>query len=295
MIDLEWYRSFVAVYQAGTVTAAAKRLFRTQPTVSQHIAALETALGQTLFRREPRRMVANAEAQALYAQIIGPIEQLDKTQPGYGAPRAAPPTLRLGCPHDFFHTVLLGHLSELTTPVRLHFGATPQLLAQLEDDALDVVLATHPPDNSALAATAVYEETFRLVAPADTELADFATAPDNTAARDGLLGQTWLAYAPDLPIVRRFWRANFNERPPIEPRYVIPSLISLRDAVVLGMGVSLLPDYLLTQHIAQGKLCYADHGLRRVSNQLFWVQKDRPAPTAAAAALMATMMAALAP
>ena len=50
MADLEWYRSFVAVYRAGTVSGAARTRFLTQPAVSQQLAALESALGQAQFQ-----------------------------------------------------------------------------------------------------------------------------------------------------------------------------------------------------------------------------------------------------
>ena len=44
MVDLEWYRSFIAVYRFGTASGAAHALHLTQPGVSQHVAALEKAL-----------------------------------------------------------------------------------------------------------------------------------------------------------------------------------------------------------------------------------------------------------
>ena len=51
MVNLEWYRSFIAVIRAGTVSGAAQSLHLTQPAVSQHIAALESALGRSEERR----------------------------------------------------------------------------------------------------------------------------------------------------------------------------------------------------------------------------------------------------
>lgn len=57
MVNLEWYRSFVEVYRVGTTSGAVEILHLTQPAVSQHIAALESALGVVLFQRMPRRML----------------------------------------------------------------------------------------------------------------------------------------------------------------------------------------------------------------------------------------------
>ena len=73
MVNFEWYRSFVAVYQIGTVTGAAGALHLTQPAVSQHLASLEVSLGAKLFERKPRMMIPTDEGKALYSRIIGSI------------------------------------------------------------------------------------------------------------------------------------------------------------------------------------------------------------------------------
>ncbi len=51
--DLDWnlIKSFVAVAEAGSLSAAARSLRSSQPTLGRHVAELERALGVTLFRR----------------------------------------------------------------------------------------------------------------------------------------------------------------------------------------------------------------------------------------------------
>ncbi len=53
--DVDWslYRSFLAVMEAGSLSAAGRRLRISQPTMGRHIKALEAALGQSLFLRTP--------------------------------------------------------------------------------------------------------------------------------------------------------------------------------------------------------------------------------------------------
>jgi DNA-binding transcriptional LysR family regulator len=86
MNEVDWtlLRSFLAVVETGSLSAAATRIATTQPTLSRHVRDLETALGVTLFTRsvrglEPteaalgliddaRAMGAAAEALALKAQ-----------------------------------------------------------------------------------------------------------------------------------------------------------------------------------------------------------------------------------
>jgi len=47
----EWYRSFLSVLDHGSLSAAARALGLTQPTVGRHIDGLERALGLRLFTR----------------------------------------------------------------------------------------------------------------------------------------------------------------------------------------------------------------------------------------------------
>lgn len=53
MHDLDWnlIKSFAAVADTGSLSAAARRLEASQPTLGRHVAELERVLGVTLFRR----------------------------------------------------------------------------------------------------------------------------------------------------------------------------------------------------------------------------------------------------
>ncbi len=61
------YRSFLAVAETGSFTAAARRLKTTQPTVGRQIAALEAQLGAALFTRSPRGLVLTSTGQEVVA------------------------------------------------------------------------------------------------------------------------------------------------------------------------------------------------------------------------------------
>ena len=51
MTPLDWnqLRAFLETAETGSLSAAARKLGLTQPTLSRHVAAIETALGVTLF------------------------------------------------------------------------------------------------------------------------------------------------------------------------------------------------------------------------------------------------------
>jgi DNA-binding transcriptional LysR family regulator len=62
-------RTFVEVARDGSLSAAARRLGLTQPTVGRHIDALEAALGLTLFTRSPRGLTPTPAALALEPHV----------------------------------------------------------------------------------------------------------------------------------------------------------------------------------------------------------------------------------
>lgn len=90
-------RSFLAIYETGTLTGAAERLATTQPSMGRHLRELEEGLGETLFARLPGRLKPTAHADALYAatapmhQAVRDAERLfgDSTERVSGVVRVA--------------------------------------------------------------------------------------------------------------------------------------------------------------------------------------------------------------
>ena len=64
-IDWALWRSFLVVAETGSLSAAARTLGLTQPTLGRHIDALEAAVGQPLFLRTPQGLVPTEAAAAL--------------------------------------------------------------------------------------------------------------------------------------------------------------------------------------------------------------------------------------
>lgn len=92
MIDAGWdlYRSFLAVLREGSLSAAARALSLTQPTLGRHIAELEAALGTALFVRSQSGLAPtdtalalrpHAEAMAAAAAALGRTASGDAAAP----------------------------------------------------------------------------------------------------------------------------------------------------------------------------------------------------------------------
>jgi DNA-binding transcriptional LysR family regulator len=269
MVNLEWYRSFVAIYRSGTVSGAAQVLHLTQPAVSQHLAALESALGQQLFQRLPRKMLPTAEGQGLYTQVIAAIEQLesiaDRSLPGN-----TPQILRLGTPPEFFADRLLPRLSQ-DSQYRVTFGLAPDLIEQLLAGKLDAVIATQKIAKSELEYQLVVEENFWLVAPPNDlmPIDPKIAAGDLATLEQWLRSQPLIAYSEELPIIRRFWRLVFGRRLDIVPALVLPDLRMIRESIAAGLGFSVLPDYLCTEMVTTKALALLLKPTTAITNQIW--------------------------
>jgi DNA-binding transcriptional LysR family regulator len=70
--DWDLYRSFLAVLRSGSLSAAARELGLTQPTLGRHIDTLEGALGFALFVRSRHGFLPTEQALALqpYAEAL---------------------------------------------------------------------------------------------------------------------------------------------------------------------------------------------------------------------------------
>ncbi len=273
MVNFEWYRSFIAVYQAGTVTSASELLFLTQPAVSQHITALEATLGTKLFERMPRKMIPTDEGKALYARVISSVNTLESTTNEYYQDKNKPRSLiRLGSPGEFFHKKVLSNLTTDGYIFRLTFASTQGLLDKLERRKLDIVIATKKESfNKAIEYKKIYVERFILVQSTKSEssLKEFTSQNTIPPSEPLLLQQDWISYDTDLPIIRRFWHKVFKTRPAITPSLVIPNLNIIVSAIELDKGISVLPSYICQDAIKNKRIEVIHSTEQNVTNDIY--------------------------
>jgi LysR family transcriptional regulator, nitrogen assimilation regulatory protein len=80
MISLRQIRSFVAVYEEGSFTSAAKREGATQSGISQHIKQLEAELGAVLIERNGREIAPTLAGKQYYRDSVDVLRRLDTAQ-----------------------------------------------------------------------------------------------------------------------------------------------------------------------------------------------------------------------
>ncbi len=79
-MDLKSLRYFVEIARQKSFTAAAEKLFVTQPTLSRQIADLEEELGQKLFDRSTRRIELTEKGIFLFRQAQSILSLVERTK-----------------------------------------------------------------------------------------------------------------------------------------------------------------------------------------------------------------------
>ncbi|MFD6418763.1 LysR family transcriptional regulator [Streptomyces sp. NPDC060194] len=256
-MDLALLRTFLAVYRARSLTAAAREVGLSQPTVTAQLRALEQGLDQQLFQRLPRGVAPTAVADELAAEVAPHIDALAAVAergPAARGPFARP--LHLAGPAELTCTRVLPALTPLVDQglrLRVSLGLSEDLLAGLVEARFDLVVSTVRPRGRTVAATPLTDEEFVLVAAPR-----WADAIDRRALAEhgpgALRDVPLVSYAEDLPVIRRYWRTVFATRPAASPAVVVPDLRGVLAATVAGAGVSVLPRYLCARELASGAL-----------------------------------------
>ncbi|MFE0449694.1 LysR family transcriptional regulator [Streptomyces sp. NPDC058914] len=269
--DLNLLRTFLAVYRAGTFTAAAPALGLSQPTVTAQIRTLEQQTGRELFTRLPRGVEPTPYAHEIAARVAGPLDALA----GLEDTGAVTAPVHLAGPSELLCVRVLPALVPLVADgveLRVTQGLPEPLLEEMRSGRHDLVIATRRPRGRALESVPLADEEYLLVAsPAWAErVAGRREADDLCAA---LREVPMVTYAEDLPIVRRYWRTVFGKQLTARAAVTVPNLYAVLSAVNAGAGYSVLPRSLCEDHLASGRLTLLHEPEEPPLNTLFLVQR----------------------
>ncbi|QND47744.1 LysR family transcriptional regulator [Rhizobium lusitanum] len=153
----DFYRTFLAVLQHGSLSAAARELGLTQPTIGRHIDALEEAVGAELFTRSQQGLLPTDAALTLkpYAETLASTAAA-LLRAASGSRNSVTGTVRISASEVIGVEVLPPILAELQTAypdltIELSASDTVEDLLQREADiavrmvapAQDALLARH--------------------------------------------------------------------------------------------------------------------------------------------------------
>ncbi len=275
MVNLEWYRTFKAIYQCGTLTRASQELMVSQPNLSIQLASLESYIGQPLFVRLPRKMMPTEYGKQLYTQIVESIDNLERVEAEFKRTVLnKTPNIRFGTPSELFKNYLAEHIgSQDDLHLTVEYGLADDLTNKLIGNDLDIAIITRQSktdDN--LTYELLFTESFFIVCNRNTDVDDFETSLNADKLNDTekwLRSRKWYAYDNNLSLIRRFWRENFKKRPLLRLQAVIPDNDAILKAVANSDGLAVSSNLIAGKALEQGQVRVLWHGNVAATNRIY--------------------------
>lgn len=279
MINLEWYRTFKAVYKTGTLTSAAEVLFISQPGVSLHLSSLENYVGYKLFDRTGRKMVPTEKGKVLYNFIIEALTKLEEAEKNFQrSTEKNTPTISVGMCFETFQITLEQYISSLPFNVIIQFGEYPEMVDSLEKGILDLIITPQMVIKNAIEYQAFSSETIVLVGGSEIDDSEFNSIEKNENIEEielWLKQQKWYGTTGDMEHLRRFWQLNFNKHPDFRPNYIVPNLNSIIRCLSSGKGLAVVPDFLCRKEIDNGSIKMIWEGKTPLKNTLYFATRKK--------------------
>jgi DNA-binding transcriptional LysR family regulator len=238
-------KTFLAVAEYGTFSAAGTHIGLTQSAVSAQMQKLEDALGAALFTRTGRTATLNdaghgalVTAREIVALFDGMVSKSD------ASPRAS--TLKVGAIASVQPVLLTRSAARFRADhpdvaLRIVPGVSLELLGRVDSGDIELALMIRPP--FALPAELTWRPLLRepiaLAVPARSKLSDWRTA---------LAGQPFIRYDRASFGGRQIEQFLRRRRIAVEECLELDDLDAIVAAVEAGLGVALLPrTHLLTR------------------------------------------------
>jgi DNA-binding transcriptional LysR family regulator len=230
----------LALVRGGSLARAARLLEVDVSTVFRSVRRLEAALGQPLFEKSRAGYLPTSLAQTLSEQAERAEQALEAARIGVEqGGEVVTGTVRLTCTDSVLQALLLPALARFMPayPALILELSTSNDFANLSRRDADIALrlTRTPPEH--LVGRHLGDVGYRVcVSPTYLPCADL----------DDLVSLTWIApddFLPDHPTVA--WRRQ--HLPGVKPAYRCNSMLSVAELARAGLGVAVLPDFLIGQ------------------------------------------------
>lgn len=275
MINLEWLRTFQAIFECNKITEASERLHMTQPGVSKHLSALEGHIGKKLFERTTRRLTPTEYGRFLYAQIKNPLEELQKIE-YYSGQRAKKKreAISIGCTHDFYQKELRQKIFGFDMYIVTVFGNEKELIGALESDQVQLLVGIKKHSIHNHVFTPFKKQELQLACSKKITIPNINQTDDDQFIQ-WLQKQTWFTFDNDQGDLKAFWKKNFTATPKIVPRYILPSYRAILEALKISPGFSVLPSDILHEALTNDNIQLPLKPSSKTEQQLYFSYKPK--------------------
>jgi DNA-binding transcriptional LysR family regulator len=251
-------RTFLAVAEAGSITAAAERLGMAKSSISHHLSSLETSLGISLIHRTTRRMALTHKGSLLleHAQAMRSIADSALKQVRANETEPTGP-IRLTAPHAMIADVVAPAIQRL---IQRYPGLEPTLISDdkrldLLDERLDLSITVGDLPDSDYRAKRV--GTLNDILCATPGLVTDTDLRVSSTATSSVLTLPYIVHARQThPLVHRLYHATTEHEIEItcHPTVTVNTVEAIASLTRIGVGVAALPDFVVKADLQQGRL-----------------------------------------
>lgn len=251
-MDLNEVMIFIKVVQAGSFSQAAKQLGMPNSTVSSKVSSLEKRLGTTLITRTTRRLNITPAGQAYFKKCLHGLEEIKSGEDEIAATHGEPQgLLRITAPVELGSSVLPPIIE---TYVKKYPKVQVEILltdrrVELLSESVDLAIRAGELKDSTLIGKKLGVGNFWLYASAKYlktkgEPAHPRELKDHQCLHFTPLGtESWKLVGP---------KGSLNV--PVPGNLTINDLTMLKNLLLTGMGIALLPSFYCKSELASGKL-----------------------------------------
>jgi len=253
--DLQQIREFVQIADSRSISAAAKVLGMSQPTLSRHLAALEAQVGSPLIRRDTHTMSVTEAGLILLSDARELLALADRMGSRLRSERAAlRGHLRIVSVVDVGQWIISRVVSRFQkmhpqVTIELHLINRPTKFVK---EGFDCGVMVGVPTDRRVAVKKVAELQRRLVAAPSL----FRDRPVPVHPED-LQGLPWLGILQPHFYSRDrldLWQGKKVAKLKFPPVLLLDTVTALREAVIEGAGFTSLPEWMAARDIAAGRL-----------------------------------------
>lgn len=273
--------AFSTVYETGGLTKAARRLNLAKSVVSKRLADLEAKAGTELVRRSTRLVRPTEAGDAFYIHAKHILLELDTAlEEVAGAEGPLRGSIRVAAPLTFgrlYLTDLFVEFAKAHPAVELVLDCDDKLV-DIRGGGYDLAIRIGELPDSTLIA--------RRLAPAPLLL---VASPSYLSARgvpsriEDLAGHDCIAYGNAAVAHQWSFAARGGDTRPrtvtVRPRLNVNNGEILRDAAIAGLGLAILPLFMIGDALRVGRLVPVLAGEVRSEAAIYAVWSPRPAPS----------------
>ncbi|WP_347140153.1 LysR family transcriptional regulator [Paracoccus sp. SSK6] len=251
-MDISVLRTFVAVVDEGSFAAAAGRMGISRSLCSKHVADLEADLGVRLLVRTTRKVTPTPTGLSYSRDLRDILARLDAATETAKATTSPAGALKIGSPIFYTLKVLQPHLLDFMERYR-----DIRLQVLLDDgtsdivgEGFDAVIRIGNLSDSSLHARRIHSARILLVASPD-----YLARSGRPERPADLLRHDCLHYT-NLPgnLTWPLRRGSRTIRQPVRPSFSSNNTELLHSMAVNGRGLALLPEFIVRDDVATGRL-----------------------------------------